>query len=246
MFKLNRDENTVFWSYDTGRHKELMGFELLGIPPQPVIDIYYKNVRSHFMRCPAFKSEFQNTYALRSPIDIEVEYQRGDPTKRQMNVVKPIACKPETRQYILKPRFRDSEGENAHEIFSLLIMPYLFWSNSSITMSLMNPFLEWNNPNGIRVIGGHYDIGKWKRHLEYAAELQYPNGVFKFERGDIMMYVKFTVSKNPHQKIKMTESSVTPSMRAEIQHNTHLKFTMPKCPLDMLYNIRSAYNARRK
>lgn len=246
MFQFSCDDNVVFWSYDAGRDKALTGFELLGIPPEPVLDIYYAGVKSHFMKCPAFKSELQNTYALRSPIDIEIEYQRGDPTKRQMNVIKPSKCKPETRQYLIKPRWRDSDGDSAHEIFSLMCMPYIFWSDTSITMSLTNPFLEWSNPNGLRVIGGHYDIGKWKRHIEYAAELQHPDGVLKFKRGDIMMYVKFTLTKNPHKKIRLKENSISSQMRAEIQHNTHLKFNMPKCPLDVLYGIRAAYDARKR
>jgi len=247
MFKLNfQKTDTVFWAYHTGRNKALTGFELLGFPPEPVLDVYYNDVKSAFMKCPAFKSEMQNTYVIRSPIDMEVEYHRGDPENRRMNVIRPAECLPETRQYIIKPRFREAKGITANEIFSIMTVPYIFWSESSIMMSLMHPFLEWENPNGLRVIGGHYDIEKWRRHIEYAAELKQPNGIFKFKRGDVMMYVRFTSSAQPHKKLILKEKKPTYDLLDEIQYNTHVKYNMPRCPLEILYNLRSSYNNRKR
>lgn len=242
---LNRNTNTIFWSYDVNRNKALTGFELLGFPPEPVLNVYYNDVKSLFMKCPAFKSEWQNTYVIRSPIDMEIEYHRGHLGNKRMNVIRPSDCSPEVKKYLLKPRFNNAEGKNAHEVFSLMTIPYIFWSESSVMMNYMHPFLEWDNPNGLRVLGGHFDIGKWRRHLEYAAELRHPEGIFKFKRGDIMMYVRFTLSSQPHKKVVLKETKPTQQLLDEIQHNSYLKYFMPKCPLEMLYNLRSTFNKRK-
>lgn len=240
----NKTDNTVFWAFDAQRHPSITGLSLLSFPPEPALSYYYNKNQSHFMKCPAFKSALQNTYIIRSPIDVEIAYQRSDPSKKVMNVIKPEKAPPALREYIINPRFRESKGEGANEIFTLQTTPYLFWADSSITMELVQPFLEWDNPNNVRIIPGHFNIGKWSRHIEYAVELGRPDGVFKLKRGDVMFYVRFASPTDPHARVQLKESTITPEKRVEMTQNTQLKYNYSKCPLNKLYELRSAFNQR--
>lgn len=242
-FRRSSRANVVKWAYDSNRHSNMNGFALFAYPPEPVIAHYYSKNGSQFMKCPAFKSALQNTYVLRSPADIEIHYNRSGEPKR-MNVVKPDKATPALKSYLINPRFRETRGDGAHEIFSLMTIPYLFWSESSITLELVAPYLEWDNPNEVRVISGHYNIGKWMRHIEYAAELRRRDGVFKLNRGDVMAYVRFASQYDPHVKVVMEEHEITRAMRIDIQQNTNSKFAMSHCPLNKLYELRKAFTER--
>lgn len=197
------------------------------------------------MKCPSWRESLQNTYAIRCPIDVEITYDRSTPKHKTMNVVKPEKAHKELRQSMLHPRFNESTG-NAPEVFSLLITPYLFYSDASITMELLPPFLEWENPNQVRLIPGSFNIGKWRRHIEYAAELRHPVGTFKLKRGDVMNYVRFTSEHDPQQRLRLVESNVSEQLRREIQENTQMKFAYAKCPLRTLYTLREQLNIRKK
>lgn len=238
---------TVHWAFDHQRHgvPTVSGLALLSFPPEPALTHYYGKNSSQFMKCPAFKSALQNTYVIKSPIDVEIVYDRREPTRKVMNVIVPEKATPALREYLIHPRFRESQGENAHEAFTLQTTPYLFWSDGDVAMEMIQPYLEWDNPNGVRVISGHYNIGKWSRHIEYAVELQQPTGTFKLRRGDVMFYVRFSTA-DPHTRLTLKESPITPEKRQEILENTQLKFSQSKCPLKALYDLRAAFDQRQR
>lgn len=243
--KKSKNKNIVNWAFDAERTASLTPLALLSFPPVSVISHYYQHNKSPFIKCPALKSALQNVYVIKSPIDIEITYDRIGP-EMSMNVVKPAPASNTSalRQYLILPRFGEQKGTDANDYCSIMSVPYIFWSeDQSMMLDMMPPFLEWSNPNEVRVISGQYNIGKWKRHLEYSIELKHKVGKLIFKRGDVMFYVKLT-GEDPHQRINIQPQSISTNMRLEIQQNTQLKTVQKKCPLDVLYELRSQFNKR--
>ena len=243
--KQQSDSNVVNWAYDDEKYSWLRSFTLLALPPEPVLSYYYKGNAAHFMKCPSWKAALQNVFAIRSPIDVELTYDRSDPANKRMNVIHPEKAHKEMRSELLNPRF----GENSpgsREVMSLNSTPYVFYSDASVVMELLPPFMEWDNPNNVRVNAGQFNIGKWRRSVEYAVELQHSKGVFRLKRGDVMFYIKLTLEADTHARVKLEEKPISPELRLEMEQNTQMKYAYGKCPLHQLYNLRAAFNARKR
>ena len=240
--KKSPPSNVVNWAYDHQRIRQLEGLALTNFAPEPALTYYYHDVKSWFIKCPAFLSSLQNVYIIRSPIDMEVSYNRIDPNNKKMMVFKPSHSL--VRDRILEPRFKEIEGSNAYEVFSLKMIPYVFWSDSSIMMDVIHPFLEWENPNKVRVIGGEFNIGKWIRGIEYAIEVLEPVGILRLRRGDPLLYVRFRAD-NSHTKIHLRESIITEEIKEQMKQNALLKTVMRGCPIEAVYELRRKFNERK-
>ena len=157
-----------------------------------------------------------------------------------MEVDIPPRLSPEAQQALLMPRFGQT-GDQGNEMFSIFFIPYLFFSDQSMIMETLPPFLEWSNHNNARVICGSFDIGKWKRVIEYAVELRDADGVFEIKRGEPLLYVRFSPA-SPLEPLYLKPTTVTPKLRDEMSVNVNLKRVLPKQTLQACYALRKTYN----
>lgn len=239
-FWKKQKNNTVYWAYDNQRMTYFQGLGLCMFEPVPVLNHYYKNKETDILFCPAFRAALQNTYAILSPIDIRIRYTRSDRQNKKMELEIPPRLTREQQQSLLVPRFGHT-GEHGNEIFSIFFIPYLFYTDHSMIMEILPPFLEWNNRNNARVISGSYDIGKWKRLIEYAVELRDADGIFEIKRGEPLLYVRFNLP-SPLKHVYLKPTELTPKLREEMAMNVNLKRVLPNQTLETCYELRNAYN----
>lgn len=126
-------------------------------------------------------------------------------------------------------------------MFSIFFIPYLFYCDHSMVMETLPPFLEWSNRNNARVICGSFNIGKWKRVIEYAVELKDTEGVFEIKRGEPLLYVRFNPA-SPLEQIYLKPTTLTSELRDEMSVNVNLKRVLPQQTLQACYALRKKYN----
>ena len=108
-------------------------------------------------------------------------------------------------------------------------------------MEILPPFLEWNNRNNARIICGSYDIGKWKRPIEYAVELKDTDGIFEIKRGEPLLYVRFNLA-SPTTRVYLKPTIMTEALIKEMSVNVNLKRILPNQTLESCYALRESYN----
>jgi len=226
---------TVNWYIRNQSEEAFLAYNLLAIEPESVLKNWYGNVSTNFTRCPAFVNSLKNTYVVRSPIDVQVSINK---LEHWANVTIPERAPPS----ILVPRFKEDDVENGRYFASLNIAPFVFYSEKSIEMQLLPAFFE--EPSQLRVICGKFNIGKWKRPLEYAFEMKNPIQTIVIKRGDPLFYLQFITENDEAVTLKRVEE--TEKDKLECLENLNLKFMYAQKPLAFMYELRKKLNNFRR
>ena len=223
-----------FYAYD---EKDSSAIDLLGIEPIPALAFYADNKNAAMRRCPAHLDALKNTYVVCSPIDYEIEINKE---QQWLNVKHPASLPPN----FVNPRFNE-EGDSPYPIFSLSFGEMVFSSPMhDAWMEQIDPLMEWERKNKVRVIGGIFNIHRWVRPVQTSFEQQEKNITLSVKRGDPMFYIRFS-SGDPKDII--TIKKIVPSEEAvtDYQRNVTVKKFYPNASLSFLYKLRDKMLGRK-
>jgi hypothetical protein len=207
--------------------------DLLGIDPISVLKFYNQNETSLIRRCPAYLESLKNTYVICSPVDYEIQINREE---KWANIVTPSKLPKE----LFLPRFGD-EGNSECYLFSILFGRLIFISREQdVWVEQIDPFMEWERNNSMRVVSGKFNIHKWVRAIEFAFEHKNKIDTININRGDPLCYVRFT-SKNPSDIIALTRIEQNVNDMQDYKRNANIKTYYQHKSLDFLYGLRDKY-----
>ena len=201
--------------------------------PEPILKtIIAERTKQAYFKCPAFIEMCRNTYLLRSPVDMHLEIDRKN---------KYLYIKNQNQDFFdefLRPRFEDSSEEDPY----ILSAPpsYLFYSDTSVRMELHPTFLI-NNPlqDRLKLIPAAYDIGKWVRPIEFAAEVVDDTKPIIIKEGDPLIAVRFVTPDN--SLIRLERVELTKQIEDAINSCVGLKEVKQNMKLDQLYEYAKEY-----
>jgi hypothetical protein len=159
---------------------------MLAEKPDPVSSWFYKKGLSDknepsscINYCPAFNSNLNNLFALRSLYDYEF-------TADQSSISTPMYDQKFFEDHVY---VRSLEKK----FFSFRNRYIFFTDEPSLETTFYEyPFLEDNNiTRACMPVAGKFDIGKWFRNTEFAFYLKNNNNTFKIERKEIYSYIRF-------------------------------------------------------
>ena len=152
---------------------------------------------SGYYKCPAFMETVKNTFVLKSPISLDLNF----------NPSKQLASANNQSLYGLKVRIDDATD---HRIVQFGLN-YLFFAEKSVKMTQMHPYLHHNTftENGNTLLG-EFDVGQWLRPLQasFIIDPIKKDYSYRIKRGDIYSYIRF----NTDEKIELVNFDVTPKI----------------------------------
>lgn len=223
-----------FYAYD---NPDSSAIDLLGLEPVPALTYYAENKNSAMRRCPAHLDALKNTYVVCSPIDYEIEINKEH---QWLNVIKPANLP----HNFVAPRFNE-EGDSPYPMFSLSFGEMVFNSPThDVWMEQVDPYLEWERKNKVRVIGGIFNIHRWTRPVQASFEQQEKNIVLAVKRGDPLFYVRFTTG-DPKDIISLKKIAPSDANVADYQRNVTVKKFYPNASLPFLYKLRDKMLGRK-
>lgn len=234
---------TVYWTVDNTYLPTLVGLMLSVEAPKPAWKYYFDGQSGDHLKCPAVGVALHNTYVLTAPMDVHLEYDRRNKFDKRMRLLHPKLERARADQF-LQPRFKQTHPDS-REILSLVFLPYLFYADAPLYMEMTPPFLEWETDPTWRPICGGFDIGRWRRHLEFGIELRDRQGEIRIKRGQPLAYVRFFPQETPegvHTRVKLVPRALTDVLRRETFTNGSIKSFVPKCPLHVVYKMREQFN----
>jgi len=209
--------------------------DLLGIDPIPVLKFYNQNETSTIKRCPAYLDSLKNTYVVCSPIDYEIQINREE---KWANVITPSALP--NKLFTLR---QGQEGASEYFLFSISFGSLLFISRKQdVWIEVVDPFMEWERKNAMRIVPGKFNIHRWVRPIEFAFEHKNKIDTIKINRGDPLCYIRFT-SKNPSDIIMLNRIEQNVHDMQDYKRNINIKTYYESKSLDFLYRLRDKYMA---
>lgn len=152
---------------------------------------------SGYYKCPAFMETVKNTFALKSPISLDIDF----------NPSKQLASAGNENLFNLKARIDDATD---HRIVQFGFN-YLFFAEKPLRMTQMHPYLHHNTftDNGNTLLG-EFDVGRWLRPLQasFIINPKIKDYSYRIKRGDIYSYIRF----NTDEKIELVNFDVTPKI----------------------------------
>lgn len=181
----------VYWSYLEPLKSQDNNWPVYGFleaeHPQPLLKNIPDNIKSStYSLCPASRDYMSNTFIIRSPIDISFDYDIPF-NSIGSNVY---------NEFFWNKTIIDTSLK--YQLLQV-IFPFVFFSNSSVIVSQLSPYLHKNNSllKYGSILPGEYDISKWFRNYSLGLDLYEPKNSLNIKKGDILYYLKF----NTKQKI---------------------------------------------
>lgn len=179
---------------------------------------------AQYRKCFAYIDYMRNVYQIVAPFDITIHI---DEIGRVHTIETP---KPASSRIVT---FRSNPSPSTNVLLSLAIL-YVFYSKDSVMLEQLPPFLDYRlAKEGVTVIPGTFDIGKWVRPVEVALEIQ--KGVRKvhIEKGTPLSYLRFVPSGG--STVTLVEEEDTEALRNIVEICTGLKRIQSKTPLKECY-----------
>lgn len=183
-------------------YTEHSGLYLLFNDPEPYIPFLVKmrGKDDVFVKCPGFTDYFKQAYIISSPFDIEISFSKGSayPEFIQPNVRNNPDLFRVYSNFLINRTLEQPKGAKP-----LLSLPpsYLFYSNESVMMEMLPPFMMPNSYKFLNV-PGEYNIGKWIRPIDFTIEINNPNENLIIKKGEPLFVVKFTASDGSKVKLE--------------------------------------------
>jgi hypothetical protein len=223
-----------FFTYDSLDGKTI---EMLGLDPVPALKFYTDNKDSDIRRCPAYVEALKNTYVVCSPIDYDITIDRNTNT---FDIKEPKLLPVDS----LGARL-DQAINSPYKLFTSIYGGMLFRSkDKNVWMEQIDPFLEWNRSNQIRVVPGKFNIAKWHRPIDFTFEQKEMQTTIKIKRGDPLYYVRFH-GEDPADIVTLKRVEQTIEDMSDWKTNVALKKYFPKTSLEFLYSAFDKFKALR-
>ncbi len=212
---------TVYWQFKDQGTKDL---GLLFYEPELLLPEIVKIRNSAYIKCPAFLDYFKNTYLIRSPIDIKINYENGY-----------LSISPQNQKFF--DNYFKHRGHQISESDPFLMsmhLYYLFIADKDCIVEVL-PASFHNISSKIRLIPATFNINKWFRPISFAFEFINESEPLIIKRGDPLYYVKFRTPDD--KKINMKEKNFDESTLNAVHACVNLKNALPNRPLNFLYKL---------
>jgi hypothetical protein len=184
---------TVYWAPYPNKFG-IPSLELLTLEPELVYPnlISERNKNTAFLKCPAMIGFFNNTYLVRSPIDISFKVVDSGTviSKSPKGVVETYLQLSNTASTDIYPNFQ-------------LKIHLLCFSKLDVEIQQIPAFMHSNGfTNNAMVISGGFNISKWVRPLSVGFEVQDISKEIVIRRGDPLYYIRFIPAKGGSVKLE--------------------------------------------
>ena len=175
-------------------YTEPSGLYLLFNDPEPFIPFLVKTRGKDdvFVRCPGFTEFFKGAYVITAPFDMEISFNKGNAYPEF--ITPNVRSNPDLFR-VYSTFLINRTLEQPKDSKPLLSLPpsYTFFSNESVMMEMLPPFMMPNSSKFLTV-PGVYDIGKWIRPIDFTVEVNNPGENFIIKKGEPLFVVRFTSS----------------------------------------------------
>lgn len=187
-------------------------------------------------KCPAMVDELKNTFALRSPLDLHIEYEED---------FKGAICHTDFEKTFFKEYEHHILDEmitppNPHRIFQLSYMGHFFFCEEPLTITQLHPYYEDNEyTENVMGISGTMDISSWLRPVQPGFKFKKDKRTINIKDGDAVTYYKFNTEDNVVLKrFDATDlySSHTGVMKSCLSFKEHK-------PATHTYSLKACYDA---
>lgn len=206
--------------------------ETLEINPfldDPVVDLT-QQIKLHekleYTRCPAWQQISTNSYAAKSPIDLEVHY---DKEAHRVSTPKLNQDKFNALIGVDDSSLNQWSGEN--EIVFLIYIGYLFWTKDKNIWIEQSVFPKTILKNNFEIVEGKFPLSTWTRNTVIGLRLQDFSKPVNINRGDILYYVRFFSDFN---KIKLIKEVPSQDILNEYFRNVERKQWLPNSSWEIL------------
>ena len=146
---------------------------------------YYKDTTSYFMKCPAVSNFHKKFFVIRSPFDLELNYDRKGGE---------VKISEDQKFYDRFVSWRRTEyGEQERPLFSFLFQ-YMFVADEPVWIETYPAFLH-GQPKNTQYIPGSFDIYNWFRPIDFSFQMLDDTKPVKIKRGQPLFYIKFNSKK---------------------------------------------------
>jgi len=178
----------------TVQNSQLEWVDRVFYPPEK-ISSFYEGSSSYFMDCPAHKSFIKNFWAVKSPVDLVIEYDEK---------LGRVSCNQNQMFFdnFILFRTEDFDPEKDLPLFTVAFQ-YLFVADVPVWIELFPPFLHGGVDN-TRVINGTFDIYNWQRPVDFSFEMLDKRKPVSIKKGQPLFYVRF-ISENLNDNFNLRE-----------------------------------------
>jgi hypothetical protein len=223
----------IFWC---PAHRDLKDFSWVEIAYQEPKHLYpllrAKREGAHYLKCPALSENLKNSFVVTAPYDLNISFD-----KENNNI--------STDRYgqIFFDTFvnnrRNQAFPNNPFLFSLTIN-YLFYSHESVEMELKEvPLLTSESTKNIKLVPGKFNISKWLRPIEFAAEVIDSTQPVTLRTGDPIYTINFITKDNV--PVKLTRIENTDKLHEKVTACLELKKIRPGLNLKQCYEAAENY-----
>jgi hypothetical protein len=163
---------------------------------------------------------YKNTYAIHSPIDVDVELFGDGSLMTNSDVQDFEAVK-------IRPKMLTEGVTLDINIFNV------FFSEKPLTVELLPPYLH---PNDLTtkgfLISGTMDVGRWFRPVMAAFHASPGTSSLKIKKDEVLFYLKFKTT----EKIIFKRIELTPELNSLTIGCTQSVMLKRRLPLETLYN----------
>jgi hypothetical protein len=201
--------------------------------PEPVIKsiISDRDNKVNYLRCPALKDYYANTFAIRCPVDITLSVETDGMGGKYLR-------SHEFDQVFYDTHVYDRPNENSFFHMASLQFSYLFVSESPIMMEMLPPTFSVSSAvANTRMVPGTFDISKWYRPISFSFEIIDDTKPLAFKRGDVLFYVRFITDK----KVNLTRKIVGSESLEIVSAFEAIKFYFPKKSMAQNYDMAKSY-----
>lgn len=193
----------VYWTPINGNQgtEEATWLNLLAFEPEPVLK-YIRDERNGFasyLRCPAFKDYYRNTFLIRCPMDLKLTVEKdlnGNKVLRTHSYDQTFFNKnisDRLKQSDLLPTMSVDIGN-------------IFYSKGEVVLEQLSLSMGISQfDTNMNVISGEFDISKWIRPVYLGIEILDETKPIILKRGMPLYFIRFRTSK----KVKLIRKELT-------------------------------------
>lgn len=161
--------------------------EVAFFDPEPVFKDIVNNRpgQQSFLQCPAVSDFFENTFLIRSPVDLTLginPYTKewGSPNQGELFFKTMVLLRP-------------WQSVNGPGMVMTFHTSYVFLADQDVLVETMPAFMHLCDSNKkVQFIPGTFNIHKWIRPVDFSGELLNPKEPLVIKRGDPLFYVRLT------------------------------------------------------
>jgi hypothetical protein len=187
-----------------------------------------------YLKCPAIAETFKNSFVVCCPFDMVLSFD-----KKTKSVTTDRYGQEFYDAFIVNRCLKDTYDPKNPMVFSI-VTNYVFFSDDSVEIELRDvPLLTSSSTSNIKILPGKFNISKWLRTIEFAAEVIDDTKPVVLKAGDPLYMITFTTKNNV--PVKLTRRLETDELRSAVFACTGLKRVRPGLKLRECYEIAESY-----